>query len=145
MSYPSVTSIVENTGDRMTAIRAFTPNEYRNGRCTLHVKRECNGCGNLIGDVTRQEIEDAVYGRPLADVRDECPWCAGQFTLNELLAEQAEFEADLGYLHGLADALFEFGPPRRAGKYAFGLTVEDETLLAAPHDVFMTVAGSVMA
>lgn len=78
MSYPSVTSIVENTGDRMTA-------------------------------------------------------------------EQAEFEADLGYLHGLADALFEFGPPRRAGKYAFGLTAEEETLLAAPHDVFMTVAGSVMA
>ena len=41
------------------------------------VKRSCNGCGDDIGDVTKAEMDAAVAGRPLPDVRDECPRCTG--------------------------------------------------------------------
>ena len=43
---------------------------------TMTVQRCCNGCGHGIGDVTEAEIEAAITGAPLSDVRDECPWCA---------------------------------------------------------------------
>jgi hypothetical protein len=39
---------------------------------TIHVKRCCNGCGREIGDVTEAEMDAAVTGMPLPDVRDEC-------------------------------------------------------------------------
>lgn len=42
----------------------------------ITAKRCCNGCGHEIGDVTILEIEACIDGRPLPDVRDECPWCA---------------------------------------------------------------------
>jgi hypothetical protein len=35
----------------------------------------CNGCGERIGDVTMIEINLAIGGRPLPDVRMECPRC----------------------------------------------------------------------
>ena len=38
----------------------------------MTVQRCCNGCGRSLGDVTEQEIECAVAGRPLPDVRQEC-------------------------------------------------------------------------
>lgn len=43
---------------------------------TMTVQRYCNGCGHEIGDATLEEIEAAINGAPLSDVRDECPWCA---------------------------------------------------------------------
>jgi hypothetical protein len=41
----------------------------------VRVRRACNGCGNLLGDATDAEIEACVTGRPLPDVRDQCPTC----------------------------------------------------------------------
>lgn len=52
-------------------MRTSTPNTP--GR--IHVHRCCNGCGLDIGDVTDAEIDAAVWGDPLPDVRDECPVC----------------------------------------------------------------------
>lgn len=40
------------------------------------VQRVCNGCGRGVGDVTDEEMAVVMEGRPLPDVRDECPWCA---------------------------------------------------------------------
>jgi hypothetical protein len=39
------------------------------------VKRACNGCGELLGDVTEAEMERAIAGMIAEDVRDECPRC----------------------------------------------------------------------
>ena len=46
------------------------------GRTTIRVKRACNGCGELLGDVTELEVGRAVAGLPLTDVRGECPRCS---------------------------------------------------------------------
>jgi hypothetical protein len=46
------------------------------GSTRIHVKRCCNGCGEQIGDVTMAEINCAMDGTPLPDVRAECPRCA---------------------------------------------------------------------
>ena len=53
-------------------------------RTTFTVKRACNGCGQYLGDVTDAEINRAVAGLPLLDVRAECAHCA---PLVELEAE----------------------------------------------------------
>lgn len=42
----------------------------------ITTKRICNGCGHDVGDVTIDEINAVLDGRPLPDVRDECAWCA---------------------------------------------------------------------
>lgn len=55
-----------NTPDRVNA----------NGSKTITTKRACNGCSQLIGDITEHEITAAISGRPLPDVRRECPNCA---------------------------------------------------------------------
>lgn len=52
--------------------------ELPNGGVRIHLKRACNGCGGLIGDVNGSEIARAMGGLPLEDVRDECPNCAGE-------------------------------------------------------------------
>ena len=39
---------------------------------TIRTKRCCNGCGKALGDTTEQELEYAVSGIPLPDVRIEC-------------------------------------------------------------------------
>jgi hypothetical protein len=39
---------------------------------TVTMQRACNGCGRRIGDVTEAELDAAVAGRPLPDVREEC-------------------------------------------------------------------------
>jgi hypothetical protein len=58
-------------------VRRHTPvRTNANGSRTITVHRMCNGCGHDIGDVTEQEIDAAIAGAPLTDVRDECPWCA---------------------------------------------------------------------
>jgi hypothetical protein len=40
-------------------------------------KRACNGCSELLGDVTDEEIDAAIAGLPLPDARSECPKCKG--------------------------------------------------------------------
>ena len=36
------------------------------------VKRCCNGCSRDLGDATEHELDCAVDGLPLPDVREEC-------------------------------------------------------------------------
>ncbi len=38
----------------------------------LTVQRVCNGCGRALGDATEHELDCAVAGMPLPDVREEC-------------------------------------------------------------------------
>jgi hypothetical protein len=61
--------------------RTFTPDRKEindEGRTVTHIttKRVCNGCGEFVGDVTEQEFNCAINGRPLPDVRSECKHCA---------------------------------------------------------------------
>jgi hypothetical protein len=39
---------------------------------TIKLKRACNGCGELLGDVDNRDID--AHGN-LTDVRAECPTC----------------------------------------------------------------------
>lgn len=64
----------------MTPIRNNTPDRRTvnaEGRTvtTMTTKRACNGCGQLLGDITDSEMNAAIAGRPLPDVRKECPNC----------------------------------------------------------------------
>ncbi|HET9893743.1 MAG TPA: DUF4326 domain-containing protein [Streptosporangiaceae bacterium] len=57
--------------------RAWTPDlADGHSRRTVRVKRACNGCGELIGDITGYEITAAMNGGALPDVRAECPRCS---------------------------------------------------------------------
>jgi len=110
-------------------MRTFTPTEYRSGGRTLHVKRACNGCGELIGDVTDQEINDAIDGAPLTDVRDECDWCSTKAALADVMREQADFDADLAYLQGLSNAIIEHVLPATGHLYyPCGTSVAEQML-----------------
>ncbi|MFJ8798462.1 hypothetical protein [Streptomyces sp. NPDC102487] len=42
----------------------------------ITTKRACNGCGQLLGDISSHEMALAIAGAPLPDVRSECPACA---------------------------------------------------------------------
>ncbi|RFZ41356.1 hypothetical protein DAVIS_02625 [Mycobacterium marinum] len=112
-------------------MRTFTPTQYTgNGRVRIvRAKRACNGCGQLVGDVTEQEINAAMDGLPLPDVRGECDWCATQAGLASVLAEQAEFDADLAYLQGISSAIVEHvlhatGPLY----YSWGISIAEKML-----------------
>lgn len=57
--------------------RPSTPDRINeDGSRTITSKRACNGCGQLLGDVTDLETSLAISGAPLPDVRPECPACA---------------------------------------------------------------------
>lgn len=61
--------------------RAFTPDrqeatEDGRTRTVVVMKRACNGCGALVGDVTGEEMDRAIAGLPSEDVRAECSRCA---------------------------------------------------------------------
>lgn len=59
-------------------MRPWTPDRVREeGGIELSVKRACNGCGQLLGDVTDREMADAIRGLPLFDVTAECGRCQG--------------------------------------------------------------------
>lgn len=60
-------------------MRKSTPDEVLpNGGKRITVQRCCNGCGRPIGDVTDEEMEAAILGLPLPDVRNECFCLANQ-------------------------------------------------------------------
>ena len=61
--------------------RASTPDVTIDGKKTVKVKRSCNGCHQLIGDVTEEEIAAGMNGDPLPDVRPECPRCAPELAV----------------------------------------------------------------
>ncbi|AEI11842.1 hypothetical protein Celgi_1323 [Cellulomonas gilvus ATCC 13127] len=48
------------------------PQRTAEGGRRLTVQRVCNGCGRALGDATTAELEAAVSGAPLPDVRVEC-------------------------------------------------------------------------
>lgn len=52
--------------------RPWTDDTVRPGGGTLVMKRACNGCGRVLGDVTEREITLAINGEGLPDVRREC-------------------------------------------------------------------------
>lgn len=54
-----------NTPDRINA----------DGSKTITMKRCCNGCGEYVGDITDEEFNASLFGRPLPDVRRECLNC----------------------------------------------------------------------
>ena len=57
--------------------RPNTPDRVNpDGSRSITTKRACNGCGDLIGDITDAEMQAAIGGRALPDVRRECPTCA---------------------------------------------------------------------
>lgn len=59
--------------------RTHTPDQITYGEDgvsvtrTVKLKRACNGCGDLLGDVDNRDVDD--HGN-LTDVRAECPYCA---------------------------------------------------------------------
>ncbi len=59
---------------RTLSTRVHTPTLHRpdGGKTTITVQRVCNGCQKSLGDATEAELEAAVAGRPLPDVRLEC-------------------------------------------------------------------------
>lgn len=59
----------------LAAGRTWTPPMPSAGGERRTVKRACNGCSGLVGDVRMEEIECAMEGRTLPDVRHECPIC----------------------------------------------------------------------
>jgi len=63
-------------------MRPWTPDTIlAAGGRRINVKRACNGCGTLLGDVTDEEMNDAVRGFPLLDVTPECGLCQGLHVL----------------------------------------------------------------
>lgn len=61
---------------QVLARRPWTPDEKTATGTRITVKRACNGCGTLIGDVTEAEIEAAIGGARMTDVRGECARCS---------------------------------------------------------------------
>lgn len=69
----------------ITSDRPWTPPHTGNdGARVVTVKRCCNGCSTEFGDVTAAELDAAIAGRPLPDVRDECPTCAPRSTVTRV-------------------------------------------------------------
>jgi hypothetical protein len=63
--------VTANEPERMT--RPNTPDvPLPDGGTRVTVKRSCNGCGRSLGDASGVELDAAMSGAPLADVRDEC-------------------------------------------------------------------------
>lgn len=76
VSAPELTAAQQAKVDRfgiMPCTRPWTPDEkLPSGGTRLRTKRCCNGCGSAIGDATTFELENAIFGIPLPDVRKEC-------------------------------------------------------------------------
>lgn len=63
-------------------MRPWTPDTLlATGGQQINVKRCCNGCSQMLGDVTDQEMTDAISGFPLFDVTGECGHCQGLHVL----------------------------------------------------------------
>lgn len=54
----------------------LTPGSGTRAGGVIAAKRACNGCGEKIGDPTDLETAYALAGKPLPDVRGECPNCS---------------------------------------------------------------------
>ncbi|MHA7145462.1 hypothetical protein ACX80U_12165 [Arthrobacter sp. TmT3-37] len=56
-------------------MRRSTPDAVSGTKRTITVQRCCNGCANPIGDADDADLNAAMAGLPLPDVRDECATC----------------------------------------------------------------------
>lgn len=52
--------------------RIHTPTIETKTGSRIYLKRSCNGCGETVGDVNEAELDAAMSGAPLPDVRLEC-------------------------------------------------------------------------
>jgi hypothetical protein len=68
-------------GDDVATLRPNTPPRIVGGKTIMTTKRACNGCKVDLGDATKDELEAAVNGQELPDVRSECLSCAGEVSL----------------------------------------------------------------
>jgi hypothetical protein len=68
---------LHHLGDNVPTLRPNTPPRHEGGKTILKTKRACNGCQADLGDATDEELEAAVNGLELPDVRGECITCAG--------------------------------------------------------------------
>jgi hypothetical protein len=69
-------------------MRLSTPVQTDGARRLITVQRCCNGCGDSIGDANDADLNAAVAGLPLPDVRAECATCRLHLdTLNLALAD----------------------------------------------------------
>lgn len=74
---PSLWDIPTTTPCAAPQPRTTTPPRKLPDGSTRHtVQRACNGCYETIGDVTDDEMQRAIAGLPMLDVRDECPRCS---------------------------------------------------------------------
>lgn len=64
-------------GDAVTGTRPYTEDsrDDATGTTTLSVKRACNGCGGVLGDVSPEELSAVMGEAQLPDVRGECLRC----------------------------------------------------------------------
>ena len=76
MTNPDLPAVTSPVGSSLPTRRPWTPDEdLPGGGKRITAKRVCNGCGDLVGDVTDDEIDRAISGLPLDDVTDECLHC----------------------------------------------------------------------
>lgn len=61
------------------------PRKNPDGTTTMTVGRCCNGCGRKLGDVTDAEMDAAMSGAPLPDVRAECGCAADAVALADAI------------------------------------------------------------
>lgn len=61
--------------DDVTRSRAVDDTHQGEPR-VVNVQRCCNGCQRPLRDAHRSECDAAMLGRPLPDVRAECPDCS---------------------------------------------------------------------
>lgn len=60
----------------LPSLRPNTPDRNRDGETVSTTKRACNGCGQILGDATDEELKAHTADLPLPDVRGECLACA---------------------------------------------------------------------
>lgn len=80
VSLPQITDAARMAWQRAGSpqpVRTRTPDRINpDGSTTCTTQRVCNGCAAKLGDVTDVEMSAALHGRPLPDVRGECPRCS---------------------------------------------------------------------
>ena len=66
---------IEDAVSARPGLRPWTPDRRTQSGKTIIIKRACNGCGELVGDVTAAELDAGMNGETLPDVRAECIRC----------------------------------------------------------------------
>ena len=106
--------------------RPNTPDRINpDGSRRMTTKRACNGCGAFLGDVNCFEVNAALWGRPLPDVRRECSNC-GPTAPEPACTPTVMAAGDMLCLEGECDHEGEDGGEREDGAYC--LEVRRDTI-----------------